>query len=90
MPTVRYMACGASGPHACHDPAHTSLLSIDCLLMQGMSVKYNSALDCVRKIVREEGGILALYKGAGAGILRTVSGHAEPHDESSCTWGAWC
>jgi hypothetical protein len=45
-------------------------------VMQGMSVKYSSALDCLRKIWHEEGGIFGLYKGAGAGVLRTVSGHA--------------
>lgn len=43
---------------------------------QGMSIRYSSALDCVRRMLREEGGVAALYRGASISILKTIPGAA--------------
>ncbi|GFH11643.1 uncharacterized protein HaLaN_07175 [Haematococcus lacustris] len=43
---------------------------------QGTSVRYRGALDCVRTIIRTEGGVTALYRGVGVGCLKTFPGAA--------------
>lgn len=39
-------------------------------------MRYRSALDCVRRLVTEEGGLRALYRGASISVLKTVPGAA--------------
>jgi len=43
------------------------------MMTSGQAVKYNGALDCMFSIVRSE-GVAALFKGAGANILRGIAG----------------
>ncbi|CAF0940149.1 unnamed protein product [Rotaria sordida] len=43
------------------------------MMTSGQAVKYNGALDCMFQIVRQE-GVIALFKGAGANILRGIAG----------------
>lgn len=43
------------------------------MMTSGQAVKYNGALDCLRKIVAAE-GVSSLFKGCGANILRGVAG----------------
>lgn len=40
-----------------------------------MAVRYRNALDCVRHLIRDEGGVRALYRGVGVGCIRTVCEH---------------
>ncbi|KAF5835356.1 mitochondrial carrier [Dunaliella salina] len=44
--------------------------------LKGTSMRYKSALDCVRTMLREEGGVASLYKGARISILKTIPGAA--------------
>lgn len=43
------------------------------MMTSGQAVKYNGAMDCMRKIVAAE-GVSTLFKGCGANILRGVAG----------------
>jgi solute carrier family 25 (adenine nucleotide translocator) protein 4/5/6/31 len=43
------------------------------MMTSGEAVKYNGSFDCFIKILRNE-GVVALFKGAGANILRGVAG----------------
>ncbi|CCK73115.1 ADP/ATP carrier protein AAC1 KNAG_0M02620 [Huiozyma naganishii CBS 8797] len=42
------------------------------MMTSGQAVKYNGAMDCMRKIVRQEGAT-SLFKGCGANIFRSVA-----------------
>jgi len=42
----------------------------------GTSMRYKSALDCVRSMLRKEGGVASLYNGARISILKTIPGAA--------------
>jgi len=37
-------------------------------------VHYKSALDCVRSMLRHEGGLASLYRGASVSVAKTVPG----------------
>lgn len=43
------------------------------MMTSGQAVKYNGAIDCMRKVVAAE-GVKSLFKGCGANILRGVAG----------------
>jgi len=43
------------------------------MMTSGQAVKYKGAMDCMFQIVRSE-GVIALFKGAGANILRGIAG----------------
>lgn len=43
------------------------------MMTSGQAVKYNGSLDCMFQIIRSE-GVAALFKGAGANILRGIAG----------------
>jgi solute carrier family 25 (adenine nucleotide translocator) protein 4/5/6/31 len=43
------------------------------MMTSGQAVKYKGALDCMFQIIRTE-GVIALFKGAGANILRGIAG----------------
>jgi len=43
------------------------------MMTSGQAVKYKGALDCMFQIIRSE-GVIALFKGAGANILRGIAG----------------
>jgi solute carrier family 25 (adenine nucleotide translocator) protein 4/5/6/31 len=43
------------------------------MMTSGQAVKYKGALDCMFQIIRAE-GVIALFKGAGANILRGIAG----------------
>jgi len=43
------------------------------MMTSGQAVKYKGAMDCMFQIVRNE-GVIALFKGAGANILRGIAG----------------
>jgi len=42
-------------------------------MTSGQAVKYKGSLDCMFQIIRNE-GVIALFKGAGANILRGIAG----------------
>jgi len=43
------------------------------MMTSGQAVKYKGAMDCMFQIIRSE-GVIALFKGAGANILRGIAG----------------
>jgi solute carrier family 25 (adenine nucleotide translocator) protein 4/5/6/31 len=43
------------------------------MMTSGEAVKYKSSIDCATKIIKAE-GVLSLFKGAGANILRGIAG----------------
>jgi len=43
------------------------------MMTSGTAVKYNGAIDCTMQVVKNE-GVMSLFKGAGANILRGVAG----------------
>lgn len=43
------------------------------MMTSGQAVKYNGSIDCAQQIIAKE-GVLSLFKGAGANILRGVAG----------------
>jgi solute carrier family 25 (adenine nucleotide translocator) protein 4/5/6/31 len=43
------------------------------MMTSGQAVKYKGSLDCMFQIIRNE-GVIALFKGAGANILRGIAG----------------
>jgi len=43
------------------------------MMTSGQAVKYNGSMDCMLQIIRKE-GTMALFKGAGANILRGIAG----------------
>jgi len=43
------------------------------MMTSGQAVKYKGAMDCMFQIIRTE-GVIALFKGAGANILRGIAG----------------
>jgi len=43
------------------------------MMTSGEKVKYNGSMDCMAKIIKDE-GVSSLFKGAGANILRAVAG----------------
>merc|ERR1712168_633547 len=43
------------------------------MMTSGTAVKYNGSIDCARQVIKNE-GFMSLMKGAGANILRGVSG----------------
>lgn len=42
-------------------------------MTSGQAIKYEGAMDCLKKIVAAE-GVGSLFKGCGANILRSVAG----------------
>jgi len=43
------------------------------MMTSGEAVKYKSSIDCAMKIIKAE-GMMSLFKGAGANILRGIAG----------------
>jgi len=43
------------------------------MMTSGTAVKYNGSIDCTMQVIKNE-GVLSLFKGAGANILRGVAG----------------
>lgn len=43
------------------------------MMTSGQAVKYNGSIDCAQQIIAKE-GVLSLFKGAGANILRGIAG----------------
>eukprot|EP00983_Pelagomonas_calceolata_P085218 1156509-Pelagomonas_calceolata.AAC.3 len=90
MPQERYtvtLAAWAGSPNTCFSRRNECrvLLAL-CVLkvaamsqrshLMGTSMRYKSALDCVRSMLRKEGGVASLYNGARISILKTIPGAA--------------